>query len=678
MSHRRTVVRLPAVPPVAALAAGLLTLLLSTTGCGRGGVESAPARRPIVLISIDTLRSDRLPAYGYDGVETPALDALREDSILFERAYAHVPLTLPSHASLLTGLLPPDHGVRDNAGYRLAEEAGTTLAERLGSSGYATGAAVSAFVMRAETGLARGFDHYDDELSAGESATIGEIQRPGGRTLDAALEWLDTLDERPFFLLFHIYEPHTPWTPPPELAARYGDTYDGDVAAADAVIGRLVAALRERDLYERSTVIVLSDHGEGLGDHGETEHGVLLYREDLQVPLLVKLPGNRRAGSTVAEPVQLVDVAPTVLELAGLEPMAPLPGTSLLAVAAEDRQAPEPARALYAETFHPQLRFGWSGLTSVVMGDHHYIEGGGRGELFDVVADPAEKNDVLREDRRSYARLRDALRGFDAALEPPFEEEGETRDALAALGYLGGTASAEGDLPDPRQRIASLTGLRDAVSMVQRNENEEAIPLLRRATEEIPRSIDAWQFLGLALERTGAAEEAYAVYQKAFELSNGSPLLAGPMGRLAFELQRWKDAAALLALAAEGEPEALEPRLMMTRAYLFDGQLEPALAAAREAVEVAPESAVAHYQLGAVRMGLQDGAAAELSLRRALELEPEHTGALSDLAVLLMSQGRRIEARAVLERLVELQPGNPGPRRMMERLDELGPAQGEP
>jgi Flp pilus assembly protein TadD len=496
------------------------------------------------------------------------------------------------------------------------------------------------------------------------------------------MEWVDTLDERPFFLFFHIYEPHTPWTPPPALAARYGKTYDGDVAAADAVIGRLVEALRERDLYERSTVIVLSDHGEGLGDHGETEHGVLLYREDLQVPLLVKLPGNRRAGSSVAEPVQLVDVAPTVLELAGLEPMTPLPGTSLLAVAAEDRRAPEPARAVYAETFHPQLRFGWSGLTSVVMGDHHYIEGGGRGELFDVVDDPAERNDVLRDDRRSYARLRDALRGFDATLDPPFEEAGETRDALAALGYLGGTAptggGAEGDLPDPRQRIESLAGLRDAVSMVQREEDQGAIPLLRRATEEIPRSIDAWQFLGLALQRTGAREEAYAAYQKAFELSNGSPLLAGPMGALAFELQLWKDAAALLAVAVEAEPDALEPRLTMTRAYLFDGQLEPALDAARGAVRVAPESAVAHYQLGAVQMGLQDGAAAEVSLRRALELEPDHAGALSDLAVLLMSQGRRIEARAVLERVVVLQRGYPGPRRLLARLVELGPVPGEP
>lgn len=669
MSHRRTRLRLAA--------ALLLATLVAAAACRRGGVESAPARRPIVLISIDTLRSDRLPAYGYEGVETPALDALREDSILFERAYAHVPLTLPSHASLLTGLLPPDHGVRDNAGYRLTEGAGPTIPERLSSAGYATGAAVSAFVMRAETGLARGFDHYDDRLAGGENATIGEIQRAGGQTLDAALAWLDTVEERPFFLLFHIYEPHTPWAPPREIAARYGDTYDGEVAAADAVVGRLVEALRERDLYERSTVIVLSDHGEGLGDHGETEHGLLLYREDLQVPLLLKLPGNRQSGATVAEPVQLVDLAPTLLELAGLEPMRPLPGTSLLALAAEGR-APATPRSIYAETFHPRLRFGWSELTSVVMGDHHYIAGGGRGELFDLAADPAETNDVLREDRQAYARLRDALRSYDAALDPPFEEESDTREALASLGYLGSTTTAEGDLPDPRRKIAALAPLREAVGLVQEGENERAIPLLRQATEEIPRSIDAWQFLGLALERTGQREEAFAAYQKAFELSNGSPLLAAPMGRLAFELERWTDAAALLATAVAGNPDALEPRLMLTRAHLFARQLEPALLAARDAVEVAPESAAAHYQLGAVRMGLQDGAAAEVSLRRALEIDPEHAGALSDLAVLLMSQGRRIEARQVLERLIAVQPDNPGPRRLLERLDQLGPAPGEP
>jgi len=621
-----------------------------------------------VVVSIDTLRSDRLPAYGYEAVATPAIDALREDSILFERAYSPVPLTLPAHASLLTGLLPPEHGVRDNAGYRLEEGAGPTAAEALAAGGYATGAAVSAYVMRAETGLARGFEHYDDALSGAAEATLAEIQRPGPETLEAALGWLDTVEERPFFLLFHIYEPHTPWEPPPDLAARYGRTYDGEVAAADAVVARLVAALRERGLYESSTVILLSDHGEGLGDHGETEHGILLYRESLQVPLLVKLPGARRAGATVAEPVELTDVMPTLLDLAGAPPPEGLRGLSLLALADPEREPPAAPRPLYAETFHPHLRFGWSGLTSLILGRHHYVEGTDR-ELFDLVADPAERRDLLREEREAYARLRDALDTFDTRLEPPFEEASETREALASLGYLGGAApAAEGELPDPRHRIHDLEPLRRAVSWLQEGRTEEALPLLRGATEAIPRSIDAWQFLGLALGRVGRLEEAYAAYEKAFELSNGSPLLAQPMGELALRLRRFEDAAALLAAAVEAEPDELGVRLLHARALLFAGRPDDALAAARGAVELAPDSPEAHYLAGAVLMGRRDLAGAEAELRRALELAPSHPPALSDLAVLLASQGRRDEARALLERLVAAQPENRQAREMLARL----------
>jgi arylsulfatase A-like enzyme/Flp pilus assembly protein TadD len=646
----------------------LLLLSLVLPGCRGGGEAEVPTGRPIVVVSIDTLRSDRLPAYGYEEVETPAIDALRGDAILFERAYSPVPLTLPAHASLLTGLLPPDHGVRDNAGYRLEEGVGPTVAEALAAEGYATGAAVSAYVMRAETGLARGFEHYDDELSGAAQATLAEIQRPGDETLDAALAWLDTVGERPFFLLFHIYEPHTPWEPPPALAARYGRTYDGDVAAADAVVGRLLAALRERGLYEDSTVILLSDHGEGLGDHGETEHGVLLYRESLQVPLLVKLPGARRAGATVPEPVQLTDVTPTLLELAAAPRPEGLDGVSLLALADPERAEPDTPRALYAETFHPHLRFGWSGLTSVILGRHHYVEGSDR-ELFDLVADPAERRNLLREERAVYARLRDALQGFDPRLEPPFEEASETREALASLGYLGGAApAAEGELPDPRHRIADLEPLRRAISWLQEGRNEEALPLLRGAAEAIPRSIDAWQFLGLALDRTGRPEDAYAAYQRAFELSNGSPLLAQPLGELALRLRRFEDAAAFLAAAVEAEPEELGVRLLHARALLFAGRPGDALAAARGAVELAPESPDAHYLVGAIHMGKRELAPAEAGLRRALELAPAHPPALSDLAVLLASQGRRDEARALLERLVAAQPENRQAREMLARL----------
>jgi arylsulfatase A-like enzyme len=444
----------------------LLLAALGLAACGgphgHKSLENLPTGHPVVLISIDTLRSDHLPAYGYDHVETPAIDALRSDAVLYRRAYSQVPLTLPSHASILTGLLPPAHGVRDNAGYRLSPSVGPTLAELLHGAGYATGAAVS-FVLRHQTGIARGFDHYDDHFSAGHEKTIGEIQRPGPETLEAILPWVRSVAGGPFFLFFHIYEPHTPRAPPEPFAARYGKTYDGEVAAADAVVGRLLDELKTLHAYDRSTIILLSDHGEGLGDHGEDEHGVLLYRESLQVPLIVKLPGAADAGAAVDRPVELVDVAPTVLALAGVDRPEAMTGVSLLKLAEGSPAAGDaPPRALYSETFNPRLRYGWSGLTSVIRGHYQYIEGADR-ELYDLAADPGETNNILRSHRKVYATLRDALHGFDSKLQQPFEEDSETRAALASLGYLGSVAPEdESPRPDPKAMLPALEGLRRA------------------------------------------------------------------------------------------------------------------------------------------------------------------------------------------------------------------------
>lgn len=649
----------------------LASTSLATAACRgeREGLAGVPTGRPIVVISVDTLRSDRLPVYGYDRVETPAFDALREDAILFERAYSPVPMTLPSHASLLTGLLPPEHGVRDNAGYRLEETAGATVPELLRQAGYATGAAVSAYVMRAETGLARGFDHYDDRVPDASRTLMGDLQRPGDETFGAALDWIDGLEkEQPFFLLAHIYEPHTPRDPPEPYASRHSDPYDGEVEWSDAIVGRFLDALADRGLYQGSTVILLSDHGEGLGDHGEDEHGILLYREVLQVPLLVKLPESESAGSTVSTPAELTDVAPTVLALAGAEVPGGLPGTSLLRLAASGDAPEELAdRALYSETFHARLRFGWSPLRSVVLGRHHYIEGVDR-ELYDLVADPGETRNLVREDRRTYARLRDALGTRGSELELPFEESSETREALAALGYLGTTTTAEGPLADPKERIGDLASLREGISMVHDRRYEEAIPNLRRAIEAVPRSVDAWQFLGLAYQDSGKPQEAFAAFQEAFELSNGAPHLAKPLADLALRLERWSDAAAYLALAVEESPDDLRLRFLHTRALLFAGELDEALRSAERTAAAAPDNPDAHYQLGAVRMGRRDLAGAEEELRRALELGPNHPAALNDLAVLLMSQGRREEAAELLERLVRIQPDNRAARENLARL----------
>jgi arylsulfatase A-like enzyme/cytochrome c-type biogenesis protein CcmH/NrfG len=648
-------------------------VLLNAAGCGgSGGVADVAAGRPIVVVSVDTLRSDRLPAYGYDRVETPAIDALRADGILFERAYSPVPMTLPAHASILTGLLPPAHGVRDNAGYRLEETAGPTVPELLGRAGYATGAAVSAYVLRRETGIARGFDHYDDRVPEASRTLMGDLQRPGDETLAAALEWLDGLEAgKPFFLLLHIYEPHTPREPPEPYASRYSDPYDGEVAWSDAIFGRIVAALTERGLYQDSTVVFLSDHGEGLDDHGEDEHGILLYRESLQVPLVLKLPGGRGAGTTEATPVDLTDVAPTLLALAGVEVPEALPGTSLLRLAAGDRPPEIANRALYSETFHPQLRFGWSGLRSVIRGRHQYVEGVDR-ELYDLIGDPAERHNLVRGDRRTYAALRDALAGFDSELAPPFEESTETREALATLGYLGSTTTAEGPLADPKQGLAALAPLRRGIALVHEHRCEEAIPLLTEATAAVPRSVDAWQFLGLANQETGHMPEAFEAYRKAFELSNGAPHLAQPLAEVALRLEKWSDAAVYLGLAVEESPDDLRLRFLQTRALLFAGELDQALESAELTAAAAPQNPDAHYQLGAVRMGRREVQGAESELRRALDLAPDHPAALSDLAVLLASQGRRGEAAALLERLVRIQPENRAARENLARLRAAG------
>jgi len=630
----------------------LLVASLAATGCGGGGGGAeVPTGGPIVLVTIDTLRSDRLPVYGYDRVETPAIDAFRADGILYEHAYSPVPMTLPAHSSIFTGLLPPATGVRDNAGYRLSEDAGPTVAERLGAAGYATGGAISAFVLRRETGVARGFDHWDDAIQDSPRKLMGDLQRSGEETLKAALSWLDTVEDRPVFLFFHIYEPHIPRDPPEPFKSRYADKYDGEVAAADAVMEKLFSALRERGLYDRSTIVLLSDHGEGLGDHGEDEHGILLYRESLQVPLLVKLPGQRLAGATVSTPVELTDVAPTLYQVAGVDAPEGLPGTSLLRFAGSEPVPAELAhRPLYSETFHANLRFGWSGLRSVIEDGHHYIEGVDR-ELYDLAEDPAERHNLVREDRRTYATLRDALATFPTELQQPFEESTETRQALAALGYLGSSAAShEGPPVDPKTRIGDLRVLQRGISQVM-DQDPAAVDTLRHAVELLPGTIDGWQFLGLALQKTGHPAEALEAYQKAFELSHGAPHLAKPMAYLALQLQRWDDAIAYVSLAIDNDPDNLDLKLVQTRAMLFAGKLNEALETVETVVAAEPDNAEAHYLLGGVYMGRKQLEPAENELRRALALDPQHRGALSDLAVLLMSQGRRDEARPLIERL---------------------------
>ena len=327
-------------------ATALAVLAALGTGCARRSkpAESFP-NAPVVLISVDTLRSDHLPFYGYAGVETPALSALREDSILFSNAWSQVPLTLPSHASILTGRLPGDHGIHDNLGYLLRKDV-PTIAELLKKQGYATGAAISCYVLKAVSGIGRGFDLYDDDVDSAEGRlSLGRVQRAGPETESRLEKWVaERKDGEPFFAFLHLYEPHTPYEPPEPFKSRYAKVpYDGEIATSDALVGRFLAVLKQRGIYDRALIVFLSDHGEGLGEHGEAEHGMFLYREALQVPLLVKLPGSRRANTSVASAVPLTDVFTTIGLAAGVPGFVPPAETeSLLAVTSAIAAAPAP------------------------------------------------------------------------------------------------------------------------------------------------------------------------------------------------------------------------------------------------------------------------------------------------------------------------------------------------
>lgn len=673
---------------VLAGAAVLLVAACSPAPERTTGTSAESPRPRVILISIDTLRSDRLPAYGYEEVETPAIDRLAADGVLFERAFTHVNVTLPSHASLFTGLLPPEHGVRDNAGYRLSEGI-PTLAAELGRQGYATGGFVSSYVLRSWTGIDRGFDVYDDGVRFETGRQLGELQRAGTETLAAASGWLDGVADGPFFLFLHLYEPHAPYQPPPEFASRYEDPYDGEVAAADRVLGDLLGRLEELGLYDDALVILLSDHGEGLMDHGEMDHLVLIYREVLQVPLIVKLPGGERAGERVDVNVQLLDVAPTVYSLLDLEKPAGLAGADLFDLP----PAGEPRR-IFSESVYPRIHFGWSDLASIVEGDLHFIDSPDP-ELYRLSEDPGEIDNVIQEERAAARRLREALAEVDRTLASPAEEDPETRRRLQSLGYLSGGARArEGPRPDPKSRIGVVADLDRAAALVTGSRLAEAESMLRSILETEPSLVQAWQQLGDVLDGRGRPEPALDAYRRAFETSAGDAVAAGvKLAELLLRMGRVEEArehalaivdrsplahlvlaeAEMVAGDLEAAAEHLEraiaergPRLtpLIVRAGWLNvqGRFEEALAQTDEVLagfgDRGDRTVLARLFLhrGTALGALERTAEAERSYREAIDLDAELLGAYSSLAFLFALQGRAAESGQALQEMVTANP----------------------
>lgn len=467
----------------------ILILLFVSVACARR--ERHP---PVIVISIDTLRADHVSARA-----TPRIDALGRDAIVFRNAWSHSPLTLPSHLSIFTGLLPPEHGVRDNAGYRFDASAHPTLAGLLRANGYRTGAAVSAYVLRGATGASSGFDEYDDAIGIVDGAPEGALQRSGDVTEAIAERWIASQGEKPFFFFLHLYEPHTPYTP----------SYDADVAHADRIAGKFIDFLKQRGLYDRAIIVLLSDHGEGLMDHGEQEHGVLLYRESLQVPLIVK-PAGARQHREVSSPVGLIDVMPTILDLAGV----PAPRTRGRSLVAAKESLP-----IYSESLYARIHLGCGELRSIVDGEQHVIDGA-HGEVYDLAKDPREKTNVIDRERRAYASARGAIKKVGGAFVTPDAIDAEEAKKLAALGYVSAGSDSGATSRDPGECLADLAQLKEVAAL----SGAEAVARLEKMLAANPRWSDVRDQLGAAYDAAGDHLRAARLYEDGIR---ATPRLAG-------------------------------------------------------------------------------------------------------------------------------------------------------
>ena len=599
----------------------LLIALGLLAGCSR------PAPPPnVLLITFDTTRADRLGCYGYSGARTPVLDALARSGVRFEHAYAQAPLTLASHAALLTGTYPAVNGLHVNAEARLAPEV-PTLAERLRAKGYRTGAFVSSFVLDAAFGLDRGFDVYDDELQGGADSARFRAERPANLAADAALAWLGRQDPAPFFAWVHFYDPHSPHEAPAEYAGKFANAYDAEIAFADAQAGRLIEWLRSAGLTEKTLVVVAGDHGEAFGEHDEVEHGLFVYDATVRVPLIVAWPGRLPAGETRRADVQLVDLYPTIVELARADAGAVANGESLVGLLRADGRATRPA---YGESRYGQLGYGWAPLRYLVLERFKLIDAP-RPELFDREADPGELHNLWDERPDEGAALRAKLEALEAGLAPAVAQRVDldpaSRAKLESLGYVPPAPRAEsgGPAADPKDMLEIFRGHFRANGLIAAGRWDEAASLLETLVAASPRSYDLYEDLGWAYLSLGRAADAERAYRESLTA------LPGHAERL------WGLAESLRRQNRLGEAIDVFQRSLVQRPEFGEAHLGLALAYAARGE---PQAALEHA-------------------KRHTEINPGSTIAWSNLATLATQLGRNDEAVAASERLLALAPADP-------------------
>ncbi len=633
----------------------VISALALTSACAR---EPAGPPKPanLLIVTIDTLRADRLGIYGAANVSTPHIDRLAREGAWAPQSVVHAPLTRPSHASLFTGLYPAEHGIRDNISPPLPANV-PVLATLFEREKFATAAFVASVVLDRQSGLARGFSLYGDRMDRNGDRRAGDL------VVADAIAWLKGLEGKTrFFAWVHLYDPHAPYEPPSPFKEQYaGRPYDGTVAWSDELVGRLIGALRANNALDNTLVVVTSDHGEALGDHGEDVHGYFVYEATLRVPLVVRGPGVK-AGTRMDGVARTIDLYPTIVEMFGLRPDAHTPsGRSLTAGLAGGRLHDEPS---FAESLVPLLHYGWSDLRSVRDGRWKYILAP-RPELYDLDRDPGEVHNLIDAEpartRAMNAGIKERLRTEQKAVRAgPGSMPPELLEKLGALGYVspGGPSNAKASGADPKDTLedykAITASMQQALAAFRNGRPAEAVDHLQPL---VKRGFDGYElhyYLGRSYDALGRPREAASSYERAAALLPGDAAAWRNLGQTRVVLRDWPRAAQAFEKLVEIVPEDTLARMELGQVYRDQGRWNDAAAARRAAVDRDASRADFWNALGTAYGGGRRMAEAERAFAEAAARDPGTALFRYNHALALRQLGRREQALAELHAAAKL------------------------
>jgi arylsulfatase A-like enzyme/Flp pilus assembly protein TadD len=643
------------------VSAALVMVLMSAAVLGCGRAAPLPPHDPnlnVLLITIDTLRADALGSYGNTRAATPWIDRLAAAGVRFDHAHAHTVVTLPSHASILSGVYPQDHGVRDNAGFRFPP-ARPTITTALKARGYSTGAFISAFPLDSRFGLARGFDVYDDAfVDAAPRAPLLEQERRGVDTVAIARRWLDAHAADRTFCWVHLYEPHAPYAPPEPFASRFrDDPYAGEVAAADAALEPLLRPILDAGRAGHTLVVLTADHGEALGDHGEATHGVFAYEATLRVPLIVYAP-TLLPPRTLAGDARHVDILPTILDALDVAPPDGIRGASLLPMAAG--RAGDPHAVTYFESLSPSLNRGWAPLRGVVRDELKYVDLP-LPELYDLHADPREAHNVMASRAADADVLRRVLTSLGAGDggAARLAEGGDVRARLESLGYASGRAQARDrytEDDDPKRLIALDTRLQEVVRLYTSGDRGTALAGAQTLVRDRPGMRVAWMTLAQIQRDAGDLDAAIASLRRARALAPGDPQTTSLLGAYLTERGSAAEAVALLSPSASAADADLQVLVALALAQARAGRSGDAAATLERARAAAPSNAMLLVDLGTIRLMANRRAEARQAFEDALRRNPALARAHSSLAAMAAEDGRSADASAHWQEAARIDP----------------------